>query len=77
MNFMHQAAQNVNILASPENVKLLGNVLKTNVSACSSIGAPFMVQIAKIYVDMLGLFKAVSELISAQVAAQGTLHFHD
>jgi exportin-1 len=70
---MAQAAQNVNVLNNPDNVKLLGNVLRTNVSACSSIGAPFIVQIGRIYMDLLGLYRAVSELISESVVVQGPI----
>jgi exportin-1 len=68
---MQQAGQNVNVLNNPDNVKLLGNILRTNVAACSSIGSPFIVQIGKIYLDLLGLYKAVSELISESVVTQG------
>jgi exportin-1 len=70
-NIMAQAAQNVDVLNNPENVKILGNILKTNVATCSSVGAPFISQIGRIYMDLLGLYKAVSELISDAVATQG------
>ncbi|KAL2919489.1 Karyopherin transporter [Polyrhizophydium stewartii] len=72
-SLMAQAAENVNILASPENIKVLGNILKTNVSSCSSIGPGFVVQMSRIFVDMLNLYKAVSELISQAVVAQGLI----
>ena len=70
---MQQAAQNVDVLNSPDNVKILGNILKTNVAACSSVGAPFLTQIGRIYMDLMGLYKAVSELISEAVVAQGPI----
>ncbi|KAJ3088258.1 Karyopherin transporter [Quaeritorhiza haematococci] len=72
-NIMQQASQSVDVLNNPENIKILGNVLKTNVSACTSIGHPFIVQLGRIYMDMLGLYKAVSELISANVAQNGEI----
>ncbi|KAF9028676.1 hypothetical protein BDZ89DRAFT_1133471 [Hymenopellis radicata] len=50
-------AESTDILASPENIKLLSNVLKSNISGCTSI-EPL------IFLDMLGLYKAVSALIS-------------
>jgi len=72
-NIMTQANNNVDVLNNPENVKLLGNILKTNVSACSSIGNSFIVQYSRIFMDMLGLYRAVSELISEGIATQGLI----
>ena len=68
---MQQAASNVDVLANTENVKIMSNVLKTNVSACTSIGPFFLPQLGRIWLDMLGLYKAVSGIISEQVAQQG------
>ncbi|CAE6435361.1 unnamed protein product [Rhizoctonia solani] len=70
-SLMSQAASNVDVLGNPENVKILSNVLKTNVSACFSIGGFFLPQIGRIFNDMLGLYKAVSTLISEQVSKDG------
>ncbi|CAE6516808.1 unnamed protein product [Rhizoctonia solani] len=70
-SLMSQAASNVDVLGNAENVKILSNVLKTNVSACVSIGGFFLPQIGRIFNDMLGLYKAVSALISEQVAKDG------
>jgi exportin-1 len=61
------------MLSSPEAIKQLSNVLKTNVSACVSIGSFFLPQIGRIYEDMLSLYKAVSGMISAEVASRGLL----
>ena len=69
---MSQAAQNMDVLSSPDNIKILSNVLKTNVSACTSIGAFYLPQIGRIFLDMLGLYKAVSGIISQTVAENGT-----
>ena len=68
---MQQAASNVDVLANAENVKIMSNILKTNVSACTSIGSFFLPQLGRIWLDMLGLYKAVSGIISEQVATQG------
>jgi exportin-1 len=70
-NLMQQASSNVDVLANPENVKIMSNILKTNVSACTSIGSFFLPQLGRIWLDMLGLYKAVSGIISEQVATQG------
>ncbi|ORY34532.1 hypothetical protein BCR33DRAFT_759147 [Rhizoclosmatium globosum] len=72
-NIIQEAGRNPNILNSPDSVKILGNIIKTNVAACTSIGAPFIFQIQKIYFELLELYKAVSQLISDSVATQGLI----
>src|ERR1700743_1522322 len=69
---MMQASSNVDVLSSAENVKVLNNILKTNVAACVSIGTFFVPQISRNFLDMLELYKAVSSIISASVATEGT-----
>ncbi|KAI9434013.1 armadillo-type protein [Lactarius indigo] len=61
---MAQAAANKDVLSNPDNLRILSNVLKTNVAACTSIGSFFLPQIGLIYMDMLGLYRAVSGIIS-------------
>ena len=70
---MAQANQNADVLNDPEKIKQLANIMKTNVAACTSIGNAFIVQIARIYMDMLNLYRAVSELISRAVAEGGLI----
>jgi len=70
---MSQAANNVDVLANPDNVKIISNVLKTNVSACGSIGTFFIPQLGRIFLDMLGLYKAVSGIISETIAQEGLI----
>lgn len=74
---MSQAAQNIDVLSNLDNIKILSNVLKTNVSACTSIGSFYLPQIGRIFLDMLGLYKTVSGIISEVVAREGhpPLHF--
>ena len=72
---MQQAAQNVDVLGNNENIKILANVLKTNVAACTSIGSFFLPQLGRIFMDMLGLYKAVSTIISETVAREGMFLF--
>ncbi|GAA5975118.1 hypothetical protein JCM21900_002496, partial [Sporobolomyces salmonicolor] len=73
-NLMAQAAQSgTEILSNPENIKILSNILKTNTAACSSIGTFFLPQLARIYMDLLGLYTAVSGIISATTAEQGLI----
>jgi hypothetical protein len=68
---MAQAAQNMDVLSSQDNIKILANVLKTNVSACTSIGSFYLPQLGRIFLDMLGLYKAVSGIVSETVAKEG------
>lgn len=68
---MEQAKQNVNVLNQPTDIKILVNVLKTNVSACSSVGSAFIIQISKIYNDLLSLYGIVGNLVTQSVAEQG------
>jgi exportin-1 len=70
---MAQAAQSMEVLDNTDNIKILANVLKTNVSACTSIGSFFLPQIGRIFLDMLGLYKAVSGIISETVAREGPI----
>ena len=70
---MAQASQNMDVLASTDNIKILANVLKTNVSACTSIGSFYLPQLGRIFLDMLGLYKAVSGIVSETVEKEGSL----
>jgi len=70
---MQQAASNVDVLASSDNIKILSNILKTNVSACTSVGTFFLPQITRIYGDMLNLYRAVSGIINDTIASQGLI----
>ncbi|KAF9466324.1 CRM1 C terminal-domain-containing protein [Collybia nuda] len=72
-SLMAQAAQNMDVLSSNDNIKILSNVLKTNVSACTSIGSFYLPQIGRIFLDMLGLYKAVSGIISETIAKEGLI----
>lgn len=61
------------ILQDADTIKIIGNIMKTNVSACSSIGPYFGPQIGRIYLDMLQMYRATSQLISEAVARDGEL----
>ena len=63
-----QANSNPSILEDPDIIKVIGNIMKTNVAACSSIGSYFYSQIGRIYHDMLNMYRASSQLISDAVA---------
>lgn len=73
-SIIQQANENPAILQDPETIKVIGNIMKTNVAACSSIGPFFYTQIGRIYHDMLNMYRASSQLISDAVATGGTLY---
>ncbi|PSS20309.1 hypothetical protein M430DRAFT_99999 [Amorphotheca resinae ATCC 22711] len=70
---IQQATANPSILQDAETIKVIGNVMKTNVSACISIGSYFYPQIGRIYLDMLSMYRATSQMISEAVARDGDI----
>lgn len=54
-------------------VKQLGNILKTNVRGCKAIGHPFVTQLGRIYLDMLNVYRCLSENISVAIADGGVV----
>jgi len=68
---IQSATKNIDILRDQEIVKQLMNILKTNVSACRSVGHPFVIQLGRIYLDMVNVYKVLSENISSAVAQHG------
>ncbi|GAB1313322.1 Karyopherin transporter [Madurella fahalii] len=68
---IRSANVNPSILQDAETIKIIGNIMKTNVSACSSIGPYFFPQIGRLYNDMLQMYAATSQLISEAVAREG------
>ncbi|ORY04236.1 hypothetical protein K493DRAFT_345751 [Basidiobolus meristosporus CBS 931.73] len=72
-NTMAQAHSNAEILSNPETIKLLVNILKTNVAACVSVGSGYYSQLGRIYMDVLSLYRAVSEIISESLKMEGNI----
>jgi len=66
-----QANQDSTILQDAEVIKIIGKIMKTNVAACSSIGSYFYPQIGRIYLDMLTMYRASSNLIDEAVQREG------
>mmetsp|Transcript_8127 Transcript_8127/g.30464 ORF Transcript_8127/g.30464 Transcript_8127/m.30464 type:complete len:1079 (-) Transcript_8127:1645-4881(-) len=63
--------QGADSLKPQEVIKNLGNILKTNTSACVSLGQPFQNQMSSIFADVLNVYKLYSELISQSIAEGG------
>ncbi|XP_076220931.1 exportin-1 emb [Nomia melanderi] len=72
-DIISQASKNVDILKDQEAVKQLGSILKTNVRACKALGHPYVIQLGRIYLDMLNVYKVMSENISAAIALNGEI----
>lgn len=67
------ATLNPTVLQDSNTIKIIGNIMKTNVSACSSIGPYFFPQVGRLYNDMLQMYAATSQLISEAVAREGEI----
>jgi exportin-1 len=72
---MENAKQSSEILNNAGQIKLLSNVLKTNVSACLSVGPGFISQISAIYMDLLTLYRAIGVIVLQSVSEQGKASF--
>ena len=70
---IQSAHQDPSILQNGETIKVIGNIMKTNVAACSSIGSYFYPQIGRIYQDMLTMYRAASTLIDESVQREGNI----
>ncbi|CAH2352644.1 exportin-1 [[Candida] railenensis] len=70
---IEQASQDPELLVNTDTVKIIANIIKTNVSVCKALGPGFYSQLGLLYVDMLSLYKAVSTMISDSVAKDGII----
>ena len=70
---VEQSMANPALLLDSDTVKIIANVIKTNVAVCTAMGADFYPQLGHIYYNMLQLYRAVSSMISGQVASEGLI----
>lgn len=70
---IQQAGRDPELLSNTETVKIIANIIKTNVAVCKALGPGFYPQLGLIFVDMLYLYKAVSSMISDSVAKDGII----
>lgn len=70
---VREAAEDPELLSNTETVKIIANIIKTNVAVCKAMGPGFYSQLGLMYVDMLSLYKAVSGMISNFVASEGII----
>ncbi|KAK9731791.1 CRM1 / Exportin repeat 2 [Popillia japonica] len=70
-DIISQASKNVDILKDTDIVKQLASILKTNVRACKALNHAYVIQLGRIYLDMLNVYKVMSENITQAVALNG------
>lgn len=70
---VQQAQADPQLLSNPELVKIIANIIKTNVAVCGPLGPYYSPELAIIYLDMLSLYKAVSGLISNAISQDGLI----
>ncbi|KCV67715.1 hypothetical protein H696_05823 [Fonticula alba] len=68
---LSKIAGDISLLENPTMYKTLANILKTNVSVCSSVGQAFIVHIAHIFRDMMELYPICSQLINNRLQTGG------
>eukprot|EP00966_Prymnesium_polylepis_P010476 241693-Prymnesium_polylepis.1 len=57
-------------------MKQLQTIIRTNERVAIALGHPYMVQLGHIYVDLLNVYKAYSELINTAIATSGATNVH-
>ncbi|XP_017781771.1 PREDICTED: exportin-1 [Nicrophorus vespilloides] len=72
-DIISQASKNVDVLKELDIVKQLANILKTNVRACKALNHAYVVQLGRIYLDMLNVYKVMSENISNAITCNGVV----
>lgn len=70
---LRAAAEDPQFLGNTETVKIIANIIKTNVAVCKAMGLGFYSQLGLMYGDMLSLYTAVSSMISDSVATEGII----
>ena len=66
-------AANADLLLQPETYKALSHILRCNTAACSAIGPAYSSQVAALYLDMLGLYRTCSSILSTQSPSAKTV----
>ncbi|XP_037047056.1 exportin-1 [Bradysia coprophila] len=70
-DIISQASKNVDFLKNMAAVRQLGSILKTNVRACKALGHSYVIQLGRIYLDILNVYKIMSENIIQAITVNG------
>uniref|UniRef100_A0A7E4VWL2 Exportin-1 n=1 Tax=Panagrellus redivivus TaxID=6233 RepID=A0A7E4VWL2_PANRE len=65
------AGNDSNIISTPDVVKNISHILKTNVAACKAIGIGFYPQLKRIMSDMLAVYQFISGNINTAIGQHG------
>ena len=77
LDILEQAKRsNGDSLKEPQCMKQLQTIIRTNERVAVALGNPYTVQLGHIYVDLLNVYKAFSELINTTISAQGAANAH-
>jgi exportin-1 len=68
-----RAGQDMNSLFDQATVKMVISILKTNNRVAQAVGHGFIVQLGRIYLEMLQMYKMYSECISNEIASKGAV----
>ena len=66
------ASTNLGVFRSPETLKQITDILRRNIKAAGSIGHQYICQLSVIYMDMLLVYKTISENLNADFMAGRT-----
>lgn len=72
-NNLYFFLQNIDYLRDIEVVKQFGNILKINVRGCKLVGYLFVIQLGRIYLDMLNVYRCFSENIFVVIVENGEI----
>lgn len=70
-DIIQSAVLNVEVLRDILIIKQLDNIIKANYHACRALGHNYIIQLKCIYMDMLSVYKLMSEQISNAIAENG------
>ncbi|KAK7791784.1 hypothetical protein R5R35_002617 [Gryllus longicercus] len=68
-----RASKNVDVLKEGDTVRQLTSILRTNISACKALGHPYVLQLGHIFLDMLNIYRMMSENITTAIALNGEI----
>ncbi|CAI5755641.1 unnamed protein product [Candida verbasci] len=70
---VQKASSDPQLLSDTDTVKIIANIIKTNVAVCKALGPGFYSQLGVLYLEMLNLYRSVSQMISNLVAESGII----
>lgn len=70
-DIIRKASTSVDVLTDQATVKQLDNIIKTNYHACKALGHSYIAQLRIIYLDMLVLYKVMSDNITTAITKNG------